>query len=64
MRSSIMSTLSASYMYNDLDCYNDIARDIDVNLAQVDMEDFRTEDIHSLLHTLPQIDAQVNAVIK
>lgn len=32
-----------------------MARDLDANLAQVDMEDFRTEDIHSFLHGLPQI---------
>lgn len=43
-----------------------MARDLDANLAQVDMEDFRTEDIHSFLHGLPQIccaDAHVSAVI-
>ncbi|GLH06664.1 Uncharacterized protein GBIM_12135 [Gryllus bimaculatus] len=31
----------------------DLARDIDANLAEVDMEDFRSEDIHSVLSTLP-----------
>uniref|UniRef100_A0A8D8WN25 Uncharacterized protein n=1 Tax=Cacopsylla melanoneura TaxID=428564 RepID=A0A8D8WN25_9HEMI len=40
------SILSAS-------CYDDLARDLDANLAHVDMEDFSHEDIHSLLHTLP-----------
>jgi hypothetical protein len=30
-----------------------MARDLDANLAEVDMEDFRTEDIHSILTTLP-----------
>ncbi|KAK7872760.1 hypothetical protein R5R35_011887 [Gryllus longicercus] len=33
--------------------YEDLARDIDANLAEVDMEDFRSEDIHSVLSTLP-----------
>lgn len=32
-----------------------MARDLDANLAQVDIEDFRTEDIHSFLNNLPQI---------
>ncbi|KAI5698670.1 hypothetical protein M8J75_010208 [Diaphorina citri] len=40
------SILSAS-------CYDDLARDLDANLAHVDMEDFNHEDIHSLLHSLP-----------
>lgn len=31
--------------------YNDIARDLDANLAEADMESFRTEDIHALLMT-------------
>lgn len=33
--------------------YDDLARDLDANLAEVDMEDLRTEDIHSILSTLP-----------
>ncbi|XP_065216209.1 uncharacterized protein LOC135842599 isoform X2 [Planococcus citri] len=49
MHTSILSSLCTSYGYNDM------ARDLDANLAQVDMEDFRTEDIHSFLHSLPQI---------
>lgn len=49
MHTSILSSLCTSYGYNDM------ARDLDANLAQVDMEDFRTEDIHSFLHGLPQI---------
>ncbi|KAF4518860.1 hypothetical protein B566_EDAN006711 [Ephemera danica] len=32
--------------------YDDIAKNLDANLAEIDMEDFRTEDIHSIL-TLP-----------
>ncbi|XP_046684117.1 uncharacterized protein LOC124369951 isoform X3 [Homalodisca vitripennis] len=38
---SILS-LSASY---EEGCYDDLARDLDTQLAQVDMEDFRAEDI-------------------
>lgn len=34
---------------NELSYYEDLARNIDVNLAEVDMENFRSEDIHSLL---------------
>jgi hypothetical protein len=30
-----------------------MARNLDANLAEVDMEDFRSEDIHSILTTLP-----------
>ncbi|XP_039289905.1 uncharacterized protein LOC111050470 isoform X3 [Nilaparvata lugens] len=39
---SILSSLSASY---EVGHYDDLARDIDSQLAQVDMEDFRAEDI-------------------
>lgn len=49
---------------NDVDTdYEDMARNIDANLAEVDMEDFRTEDIHSILSTLPTMccgDLQVS----
>lgn len=31
--------------------YNDLARDLDANLAEADMESFKTEDIHALLMT-------------
>ena len=34
---------------NELSYYDDLARNIDANLAEVDMENFRSEDIHSLL---------------
>lgn len=57
LHTSILSSLCTSYGYTDM------ARDLDANLAQVDMEDFRTEDIHSFLHSLPQIcctDAHVS----
>ncbi|KAL1380860.1 hypothetical protein pipiens_001073 [Culex pipiens pipiens] len=49
---SILSALSASYNgIGELSYYEDLAKNIDANLAEVDMESFRTEDIHSLLTT-------------
>lgn len=56
---SVLSSVSASYKgISDLTSrfeftsrYNDIARDLDANLAEADMESFRTEDIHALLMT-------------
>ncbi|XP_055715943.1 uncharacterized protein LOC129809843 isoform X2 [Phlebotomus papatasi] len=48
---SILSSLSASYNgIGELSYYEDLAKNIDVNLAEVDMESFRAEDIHSLLN--------------
>lgn len=47
-RSSILSS----------SCYDDLSRDLDANLAHVDMEDFSHEDIHTLLHTLPPISCR------
>ncbi|XP_062537406.1 uncharacterized protein LOC134205817 isoform X2 [Armigeres subalbatus] len=53
---SILSALSASYNgIGELSYYEDLAKNIDANLAEVDMENFRTEDIHSLLTTLPTL---------
>ncbi|XP_055601196.1 uncharacterized protein LOC129750010 isoform X2 [Uranotaenia lowii] len=53
---SILSALSASYNgIGELSYYEDLAKNIDANLAEVDMENFRTEDIHSLLTTLPSL---------
>jgi iporin len=47
---SILSSLSASYNgIGELSYYDDLARNIDVNLAEVDIENFRGEDINSLL---------------
>nr|XP_018914980.1 PREDICTED: uncharacterized protein LOC109042593 isoform X3 [Bemisia tabaci] len=43
------SILSSSY-YTD-----DVALDFDANLAEVDMENFRREDINDFLHSLPSI---------
>ncbi|KAG6441303.1 hypothetical protein O3G_MSEX001714 [Manduca sexta] len=56
---SVLSSVSASYKgISDLASrfeftsrYNDLARDLDANLAEADMESFRTEDIHALLMT-------------
>ncbi|GAB0092836.1 uncharacterized protein DMENIID0001_078730 [Sergentomyia squamirostris] len=48
---SILSSLSASYNgIGELSYYEDLAKNIDVNLAEVDMESFRAEDINSLLN--------------
>uniref|UniRef100_A0A182QGJ9 Uncharacterized protein n=1 Tax=Anopheles farauti TaxID=69004 RepID=A0A182QGJ9_9DIPT len=47
---SILSALSASYNgIGELSYYEKMAKDIDANLAEIDMESFRKEDIHSLL---------------
>lgn len=47
---SILSSLSASYNgIGELSYYDDMAKNLDANLAEVDMENFRSEDIHSLL---------------
>ncbi|XP_045535353.1 uncharacterized protein LOC106718534 isoform X4 [Papilio machaon] len=56
---SVLSSLSASYKgiselssrFEFTSRYNDLARDLDANLAEADMESFRTEDIHALLMT-------------
>lgn len=48
---SILSSLSASYNgIGELSYYDDLAKNLDANLAEVDMENFRSEDIHSMLH--------------
>jgi iporin len=52
---SILSSLSASYNgIGELSYYEDLAKNIDANLAEVDMENYRHEDIHSLLHLQSQ----------
>ncbi|XP_018055509.1 PREDICTED: uncharacterized protein LOC108691977 isoform X2 [Atta colombica] len=50
---SVLSSLSASYTPKDLGYYDDLARNLDANLAEIDMESFRTADIHTLLTALP-----------
>jgi hypothetical protein len=57
--------VATSYACDDLTYYDDMAKNLDANLAEVDMEDFRTEDIHSILTTLPAMccgELQVLAV--
>lgn len=47
---SILSSLSASYNgIGELSYYEDLAKNIDANLAEVDIESFRAEDINTLL---------------
>ncbi|XP_030370333.1 uncharacterized protein LOC115620956 isoform X2 [Scaptodrosophila lebanonensis] len=54
MQRSVLSSLSSSYnAMGDLIYYEDLAKNLDANLAEVDMESFRAEDIHSLLSQLP-----------
>lgn len=51
---SVLSSLSASYNgIGELSYYDDLAKNIDANLAEVDMESFRAEDINLLLSTIP-----------
>ncbi|XP_050433042.1 uncharacterized protein LOC126840973 isoform X2 [Adelges cooleyi] len=52
---SILSSISESY---NVPCYEDVARDLDVNLAHIDMENLKTEDIHNILSTLPSMCGQ------
>lgn len=71
---SILSSLSASYNgIGELSYYEDLAKNIDANLAEVDMESFRAEDIHSFLTHIPtfckdkrrQADAEIdNSICK
>ena len=44
--------MSASH---ELEYYDDMARNLDANLAEVDMDDFHREDIHTILSTLPNM---------
>lgn len=52
---SILSSISENF---NVPCYEDVSRDLDVNLAQVDMENLKTEDIHNILSTLPSMCGQ------
>lgn len=49
---SILS-LPESYEAGDIGYYDALAKNMDANLAEADMESFRTEDIHALLTNLP-----------
>lgn len=52
----MLSSLSASYNgIGELSYYDDLAKNIDANLAGVDMESFRAEDINLLLSTIPNM---------
>lgn len=59
----MLSSLSASYNgIGELSYYDDLAKNIDANLAGVDMESFRAEDINRLLmSTLPNMCKSANA---
>ncbi|XP_045478169.1 uncharacterized protein LOC123683260 isoform X2 [Harmonia axyridis] len=46
-------SLPESYEAGDLNYYDAFAKNMDANLAEADMESFRTEDIHALLTNLP-----------
>uniref|UniRef100_A0A8W7JZR0 Uncharacterized protein n=1 Tax=Anopheles albimanus TaxID=7167 RepID=A0A8W7JZR0_ANOAL len=61
---SILSALSASYNgIGELSYYEKMAKDIDANLAEIDMESFRTEDMHSLLTGLPPAPGQQQLLV-
>lgn len=49
---SILS-LPESYEAGDIHYYETLAKNMDANLAEADMDTFRTEDIHALLTNLP-----------
>lgn len=49
---SILS-LPESYDAGDIANYEALAKNMDANLAEADIESFRTEDIHALLTNLP-----------
>ncbi|XP_017778180.1 PREDICTED: uncharacterized protein LOC108563887 [Nicrophorus vespilloides] len=49
---SILS-LPESYEAADIGYYDTLAKNLDANLAEADIESFRTEDIHALLTNLP-----------
>lgn len=53
--------MSASYSgIGELSYYEDLAKNMDANLAEVDMENFRSEDIHSLLQMQKQQQNSIN----
>lgn len=53
---SVLSSLSASYNgIGELSDYDDLAKNLDANLAGVDMESFRAEDINLLLSAIPNM---------
>lgn len=53
---SVLSSLCDSYAgIKELPYYDDIANHLDANLAEVDIESFRAEDMNSLLSKIPNI---------
>lgn len=53
---SVLSSLSASYNgIGELSDYDDLAKNLDANLAGVDMESFRAEDINLLISAIPNM---------
>lgn len=64
---SILSSLGESYGGpEDVGYYEALSKNLDANLAEADMESFRTEDIHALLTTLPALctDMQLTADVR
>ncbi|XP_044730714.1 uncharacterized protein LOC123293839 isoform X2 [Chrysoperla carnea] len=59
---SVLSSLCTSYTGDDLGFYDAMSKNLDANLAEADMESFRTEDIHSLLTTLPTMCTDMQIV--
>lgn len=55
---SVLSSLFSYSGIGELSYYEDLAKNIDANLAEVDMESFRAEDIHSLLTNIPTMCSQ------
>lgn len=55
MHRSVLSLTSS----HEVGYYDEIARNLDANLAEVEMEDFQSHDIHSILSTLHN-DIQVS----
>lgn len=54
---SVLSSLCESYTgINELSYYDDIAKHLDADLAEVDIDSFRAEDMNSLLSKIPKID--------
>lgn len=54
---SVLSSLCESYTgINELSYYDDIAKHLDADLAEVDIDSFRAEDMNSLLSKIPKIN--------
>lgn len=55
---SVLSLTSS----HEVGYYDELARNLDANLAEVEMEDFQSKDIHSILSTLHN-DVQVSTTL-